>query len=195
MAVTQDALALLREDHNTVKRLFRNFFRAGDRAHATRRRIADRIITELSIHAGIEESILYPRMRAAIPRAGMDVLEALEEHHVVKTTCAELETMNPRDERFAAKMQVLMENVTHHIGEEESDLFPQVRRAFSRSELRAMGDDLRAARQVVAKRPHPHAPDQPPGNVAAALVAAPVDEVVKNLRGVVRRGARVVTGA
>lgn len=191
---TPDAITLLREDHATVRKLFKDFFKAGDRAYATRRRIAGRIITELSTHAGIEEAVFYPRVRVAVPRADQDVLESLEEHHIVKWTCSELEGMNPREERFAAKMQVLMERVTHHMKEEETGLFPEVRRAFSRADLVAMGDDLRAARTAVPKRPHPRAPDQPPGNIAAAMVSAPVDELVKNVRVAVRKGAKAVVG-
>ena len=190
----QDGIALLKEDHRALKTLFKDFFAAGDRAHATRRRIADKIITELSLHAGIEETVLYPRARAVLPQADQDVLEALEEHHVVKMTCAELEKMHPTDERFAAKMQVMTENVKHHIDEEESDLFPMLRRAFSRAELIAMGEDMRAAKRVVPARPHPHAPDQPPGNVAAAMVAAPVDAAVRSVEDVVLKGRRAVAG-
>jgi hemerythrin-like domain-containing protein len=191
---TQDGIALLKEDHRAVKKLFKDFFAAGERAHATRRRIADKIITELSLHSGIEETILYPRARAALPEADRDVLEALEEHHVVKMTCAELEKMHPADERFAAKMQVMMENVKHHIGEEESDLFPMLRRAFGRAELIAMGEDMRAAKRVVPARPHPHAPDQPPGNVATAMVAAPLDAAVRSVEDVVLKGRKAVAG-
>jgi hemerythrin superfamily protein len=189
---TQDGIALLKDDHRTVKKLFKEFFAVGDRAHATRRRLADKIILELSIHAGIEETVLYPRSRAAIPAASDEVLEALEEHHLVKVTCAELAKLDVRDERFAAKMQVLAENVKHHIGEEESDLFPRLRKAFSRDELLAMGEDMRAARAIVPKRPHPAAPDEPPGNIAAAMVTTPVDAAVNAVGSVVRRSRKVV---
>lgn len=192
---TQDGIALLKDDHRAVKKMFRDFFAVSDRAHATRRKLADKIILELSLHAGIEETVLYPRTRAAIPAVNDEVLEALEEHHIVKATCAELEKMNPRDERFAAKMQVLSENVKHHIDEEENDLFPRLRKAFSRDELRAMGEDMRAARAIVPSRPHPHAPDEPPGNLVVSAVAAPVDAAVNAVGSAVRRGRRAVAGA
>jgi hemerythrin-like domain-containing protein len=191
----QDGIALLREDHRAVKKLFKEFSAAGARAHATRRRLADKIITELSTHAGIEENVLYPRARVALPKSEDDVLEALEEHHIVKVTCAELEKMQPSDERFGAKMQVLMENVKHHIGEEEDELFPKLRKAFSREELLVMGEDMRAAKRVVPPRPHPGAPDEPPGSIAAALVATPVDTARKTVGAAVHRGRRVVAGA
>ena len=190
----QDGIALLREDHRAVKKLFKEFTATGERAHATRRRLADRIITELSIHAGIEENVLYPRARVALPKAEDDVLEALEEHHIVKVTCAELEKMKPSDERFGAKMQVLIENVKHHISEEEDELFPKLRKAFSREELIVMGEDMRAAKRVVPPRPHPGAPDQPPGSVAAAALSTPVDAARKTVGAAVSRGRKAVAG-
>src|SRR5579871_6209585 len=106
---SRDGIALLREDHATARRLFREFRATGERAHAARRRIVDRIITELSLHAGIEETVFYPRLRIQAPEILDDILESLEEHHVVKLLCAELEKMDPRNERFAAKVQVLIE--------------------------------------------------------------------------------------
>ena len=85
----------------------------------------------LSKHAAIEEQVFYPEVRRAVSSLGDEVLEALEEHHVVKWTLSELEGMTPEDERFQAKVTVLMENVRHHVREEERDLFPQVRKAMS----------------------------------------------------------------
>ena len=190
----QDAIALLREDHTRARALFKEFFATTGRAHAARRRIADRIIAELSVHAGIEEAVLYPQARAGVPDTGTDVLEALEEHHIVKATCAELRDLDTHDECFAPKMQVLMENVTHHMREEERDLFPRLRRALSPGELLAMGEDLRSARAAVPKTPHPHAPDEPPGNLAVNAVAVPVEAAVRSLTQAVRRGRRGVTG-
>ncbi|MBJ7595718.1 MAG: hemerythrin domain-containing protein [Candidatus Dormibacteraeota bacterium] len=190
----QDGIAFLREDHRAVKKLFKEFSATGDRAYAQRRRLADRIITELSIHAGIEENVLYPRARVAVPKSNDDVLEALEEHHVVKTILAELEKMQPSDERFAPKMKVLIENVKHHIDEEESELFPKLRKAFSREDLIVMGEDMRAAKRVMPTRPHPTAPDEPPGSITAAVVSAPVDAARKTVGAAVRRGRKAVAG-
>lgn len=188
-----DAIALLRDDHRLVKELFKDFRKAGPRAKSSRRRLADKIIRELSIHAGIEETVFYPRVRAVV-KADDEILEALEEHHIVKTTCSELERMDASDERFGAKMAVLMENVEHHIREEEQELFATVRKEFSRSELVEMGDEMRAAKRVVPPRPHPHAPDEPPANLAASALTTPVDAAVTGVRQVVKRTRRAVAG-
>lgn len=192
---SSDAITLLKNDHREAKRLFREFRATSERAHATRRRILDRIITELTTHAGIEETIFYPQIRNAIPESGDEILESLEEHHVVKLLLRELEGMDPRDERFTPKVTVLMENVEHHIGEEEEELFPQVRGILGRRELQTMGVEMESARAVVPKRPHPRMPNEPPGNIAAAAVAAPVDVVIAGTRVAAERGMRIVRDA
>jgi hemerythrin superfamily protein len=160
-----DAIVLLKNDHKTFKKLFRQFEKAGDGAHAERRRIVDEIIAELSKHAVIEEQIFYPTVRKALPGEKSDdmVLEALEEHHIAKWTCNELKDMDPGDERFKAKVTVLIESVEHHIEEEESDLFPEVREAMGRKELQELGAQMEQAREVAPEDPMPKAPDEPPG--------------------------------
>ena len=170
-----DAITLLKEDHKKVKGLFRKFEQAGDRAYATKRKIADRITEELSVHAAIEEQIFYPSVRHAIEQTEDEVLEALEEHHIVKWTLSELEGMDPKDERFDAKVTVLIESVEHHIGEEEDEMFPKVRKALSRTQLNELGDLMERAKPAAPTRPHPRSPDEPPGNVIAGPVMAILD--------------------
>src|SRR5689334_11851124 len=113
-----DAIALLKQDHKTVEQLFKRFEKAGDRAHSEKRTIVDRIIEELSRHASIEEELFYPVARATVPDTEADVLESLEEHHVVKWLLADLAKLDPEHERFDAKVTVLIESVRHHIDDE-----------------------------------------------------------------------------
>ena len=87
-----DAITLLKKDHETVEKLFKRFEKTGDGALAERRKIVDRIIEELSVHAVIEEQLFYPVTRATVDDVDEDiVLESLEEHHVVKWLLDELE--------------------------------------------------------------------------------------------------------
>src|SRR5689334_8439076 len=81
--LVMDAITLLKDDHRTVEQLFKRFEKAGDRAHAQKRKIVDRIIEELSVHAAIEEQLFYPVARATVPKTEDIALESLEEHHVV----------------------------------------------------------------------------------------------------------------
>jgi hemerythrin superfamily protein len=123
-----DALKVLRDDHRKVEDLFARFEKAGDRAYKTKRRIVDQMIRELSVHAAIEEEAFYPAVRERMQQSEDEVLESLEEHHLVKLTLAELDRMEPTDERFDAKVMVMMESVRHHAKEEEEgELFPKVR--------------------------------------------------------------------
>src|SRR5215211_8592360 len=106
-----DAIALLRDDHRSVEKLFKQFEKAGDSAYATKRKVAEQIIEELSRHADIEEQLFYPVSRATVPGTEDIALESLEEHHVVKWVLSELDGMDPAAERFDAKVTVLIENV------------------------------------------------------------------------------------
>jgi hemerythrin superfamily protein len=169
-----DALQVLIDDHRTVEQLFGRFESSGPRANKSRGDIASRVIQELSVHASIEETAFYPAIRQ-VEGLEDEVLEALEEHHVVKLVLNELEKMNPTDERFQAKFTVMMENVRHHVEEEENEMFDKVRRAMSNEQLEALGAALQEARGTAPRRPHPAAPDTPPGNFLANAVAAPLD--------------------
>ncbi len=171
-----DAIALLRQDHREVERLFKQFEKAGPRAHKTRRNLADKVIKELSVHAVIEEQVFYPAVREAVGDVEDTVLESLEEHHIVKWTLSELEGMDPEAERFVPKMTVLMESVRHHVGEEEEELFPKVREALGRKQLAELGEAMEQAKKTAPTRPHPRAPDTPPGNLVAGVGAAVVDK-------------------
>jgi hemerythrin superfamily protein len=192
--VVMDAITLLKEDHKAVKRLFRQFERSGDGASAKRAALAEKIIEELSVHAAIEEQLFYPAARAAVPDALDHVLESLEEHHVVKWVLSELEDLEPTDERFKAKMTVLIENVEHHAEEEENELFPKVRKALGRKPLSELGQAMEKAKRSAPKRPHPRMPDTPPGNVLAAPVATVVDAARNTGKRATRSAAKSARG-
>lgn len=170
-----DAITLLKQDHKTVEALFKKFEKTGESAKVAQRDLAEKIVHELSVHAAIEEQVFYPAIREAVPDTEEHVLESLEEHHIVKWVASELDGMKPDAERFRAKMTVLIENVRHHIEEEEGELFPKVRQAVGRKALGEIGAALEKAKQGAPTRPHPKAPDTPPGNLAAGAGAGLVD--------------------
>ena len=94
---------------------------------------------------------------------------------MVKWTLSELDGMEPDHERFDAKFTVLSENVRHHVKEEESELFPKVRQAFTRAELADLGDALVQAKATAPTKPNPLAPDEPQMNEVAAAATNPFD--------------------
>ncbi len=170
-----DAIALLKADHKTVEALFRRFEQAGRHAKKLKRTLVDRMVRELAVHSVIEEQVLYPAARAKGEQLQDTVLQALEEHHVAKWLLKELEDLPPDAERFEAKVRVLIENVRTHVKEEERVLLPRLRKACTPAELREMAGLLLLARKAAPTRPHPRAPDSPPGNLVAGAMSAVLD--------------------
>ena len=170
-----DAIALLKADHKAVEERFAMFSALGNRAFKAKGKIVKDVIKALTKHAAIEEAVFYPIARERLQESGHLVLEALEEHHVVKWTLSELDQMNPSEERFDAKFTVLMETVRHHVREEEKVLFPAVRKAFSKLELHELGEELASAKPSAPTHPHPRSPDEPPLNALANAIAKPFD--------------------
>jgi hemerythrin-like domain-containing protein len=132
------ATALLKKDHVTVKKLFRDFEKVGERGEKRKQDIFNKMHGELDRHAKIEEEIFYPAMES-VPGADEMVEEAKQEHQVVKDLLSEISGLDPGDDEFDAKVKVLTENVEHHIEEEEGEMFPKARRVFSRAELEDLG--------------------------------------------------------
>ena len=183
-----DAITLLKNDHKAVEALFKRFEKAGDNAFVEKRAVVDKIIEELSIHAAVEEQLFYPVTRATVPEVEDVVLESLEEHHIVKWVLSELDSMSPEDERFDAKVTVLIENVRHHVKEEEDEYFPKVREELGRNALGDLGDAMAASKKVAPTHPHPRSPDTPPGNLLVGTAAGVVDRVGDTMNGVAQGG-------
>jgi hemerythrin superfamily protein len=154
--MSTDAIVLLKNDHKEILKTFRDFEKAGPTAYAAKGKLVDRIIELLTVHTYIENEVMYPRVRALLPEVEDDVLESYEEHHVADLLVVELSAMKPDDERFAAKTTVLIENVRHHIEEEEQEWFPKVREGLGRKALQDLG-----ALMLLAKKKAPHRPSQP----------------------------------
>jgi hemerythrin superfamily protein len=183
----RDAIAVLKQDHRAVEDLFKKFERAGDGAVKQKRQLVDQMIVELSKHASIEEQVLYPWARENIEDEEERVLEAIEEHHVAKWLLWELEDLHPEDERFDAKVTVMMESVRHHVKEEESELFVDLRDVATRAELLELGESLLSAKRRAPSRPHPRGADTPPTNVVTAPIASAFDHARDVGRDVVER--------
>jgi hemerythrin-like domain-containing protein len=151
--VSTDAIVLLKDDHKQILRTFKDFEAAGDGAFKTKGHLVDRIIELLTVHTYIENEVMYPRVRELVPELEDDVLESYEEHHVADLLVMELSAMKPEDERFTAKTTVLIENVRHHIEEEEQEWFPEVREALGRKVLQEIGAAMEEARKKAPRRP------------------------------------------
>ena len=141
LQLSPDVITLLKADHKEVNALFGQVEALGERAFAQRFKLAQKICKALEVHSKFEKSVLYTQMkeRAKEHDDRKQVLEAFEEHGLVDRLVGEIQELNARDESLEAKLNVLMENVVHHVKEEERELFPKVRDLFEKQELVEMG--------------------------------------------------------
>jgi len=151
--VSTDAIVILKNDHKEIRKLFGRYDKAGDKAFKAKQSAADSILEALTVHTYLENEVMYPETRELLPDLEDDILESYEEHHVADVLCMELAAMKSSDERFDAKMSVLIENVTHHIDEEEQDWFPQVRAGLGRKRLAEIGQRMLELKKTAPRRP------------------------------------------
>lgn len=137
------ALELLMADHRKVEDLFEQFEQEKEGDEGTRREIAERICTELTIHAQVEEELFYPWLRENLDEDEMELVEEAQvEHNSAKDLIAQLEGATDIDEQYNAKVKVLGEYIKHHVQEEENEIFPAVR--DEQEELDELGQEMAA---------------------------------------------------
>jgi hemerythrin-like domain-containing protein len=144
-----DALSLLKDDHDRVKKMLEELDATTERATKTRTEMLAKLKQELTIHEAIEEEIFYPALKEHA-EAKEIVLEAYEEHDVVDTIMTEIEQTPVEDERWGAKLTVMKENLEHHIDEEEGEMFKQARQIFDEDALVALGEQMAARKKNLA---------------------------------------------
>jgi hemerythrin superfamily protein len=138
-----DALELLKQDHQAVKELFEQL--NDGKNDKRRKRIFDKINSELNVHTHIEETVFYPEMERIEGLKEM-VKEALDEHREVKKLLEEIETLDFAKDDSESLITELVENVDHHVAEEEDEMFPRVRELCDEATLQKLGKRLESAK-------------------------------------------------
>ena len=144
-----NAIELLKEDHDKVDKLFQKVKANEDADH---RDTFEKIKAELEVHAHIEETIFYPKVKEdGDEELKKIVLEGLEEHHQAKMFLRELSNLVEDSEKFQPKLKVLMEDVSHHVMEEEGEMFPMIEKQFDESTLQTLGQEMEKEKQAFGK--------------------------------------------
>jgi hemerythrin-like domain-containing protein len=141
-----NALQLLKEDHQRVKKMLDELDSTTERAEKTRKEGLAKLKQELTIHEAIEEEIFYPALKQHA-EAKEIVLEAFEEHDVVDAIMSEIEATPTEDETWGAKFSVMKENLEHHIEEEEGEMFDKARKVFDDTTLTQLGEQMQARKE------------------------------------------------
>lgn len=145
----QDAIALLRADHQEVSALFEQFEKT--RSPVRKKSIVDQICKALTVHAQIEEEIFYPAVKAALRDKEL-VPEATVEHASVKDLIAQVQGVEPDGEMYDAKVTVMSEFVKHHVKEEQNEMFPRAKK--TKLDMAALGAQLADRKQqLMAAQP------------------------------------------
>lgn len=145
-----DAITLLKNDHRKVEKIFSEI----EKGNGNRQQLFTELKNELEVHAEIEEQLFYPAVRDAKQTHDI-VLESFQEHAQVKKVLADLASTDKKTEDWLAGLKVLMEDVQHHVGEEENELFPKVKdKVLSKEELDDLGvrmEELKTSRLAAVK--------------------------------------------
>ncbi len=148
--VYPDVISLLKADHRKVEALFAEFSAQKNQIPVHEKfEIVRKVCGELLIHMAIEEGIFYPAAREAIRDAAL-MDEASVEHESAKDLIIQLGNIQPDDPIFDAKVQVLADQIEHHVQEEESLMFPKV--LVSEIDLIAIGKELLEAKNNMRAR-------------------------------------------
>lgn len=128
-----DVFTLLQDDHRKVEQLFEQFEQTGEYA------VAMQICEELTVHATVEEELVYGLYRSNVDFAGAD--EARQEHQQAKDIITRIEALGPEGDGLADAVQQLKAAVEHHVQEEENELFPKMAAAIPET-VSLLGNDI-----------------------------------------------------
>lgn len=148
-----NVLNLLKKDHSTVKGLFSKFDRTGKSSYEKKTELFDQIRRELQVHSKAEEEIFYPAIKAINDNAGRNLVsEALQEHKEIDEILLQLSRLKATDKHFDEKMEMLIENVDHHIEEEEGEIFQFVEENCSEEQLEELGRQIEERKKIIDRQ-------------------------------------------
>lgn len=180
MTSTQpDVIEMLTRDHREVEQMFADLESlrgsTGEAERSRRKDLTDQVIIELVRHSVAEEAEVYPAVKAKV--SDTEAERAKHEHAEAEETMKRLDGLQPDDPAFDEQLATLMREIREHVAEEEGDIFPHMRQVFSEQELVELATRVEAVKNVAPTRPHPSAPDEPPGNKMLGPVAGLLDRM------------------
>jgi hemerythrin-like domain-containing protein len=134
-----DAITMLKADHQRVKDLFAHY-EAADNVEI-KRTLAEQVFVELETHTQLEETVFYPTVNEETDEGPALVKESLSDHETVKNLIQQLRSMAHDTDEFDATFQELIQNVEHHVEEEEAEMFPLAEQALA-DDLDEMSEEM-----------------------------------------------------
>jgi hypothetical protein len=175
----RDVIEILEHDHREVEEMFAELETlrgaSTDEARSRRKTLTEQVTIELVRHSVAEEVIVYPQVEDKVDAE--EVEHAREEHAEAEETLQRLENLDADDPAFDDELATLMEEIRHHIEDEEGQMFAHMRQVMDADELRKLGARVEAFKKVAPTRPHPNVPNQPMARVAAGPAASLFDRM------------------
>jgi hemerythrin superfamily protein len=175
----RDVIEVLEHDHREVEQMFAELESlrgaSTDEQKTRRKDLADQVTIELVRHSVAEEVLVYPQVEEKV--SAEEVEHAREEHAEAEETLARLEKLDADDPGFDDELATLMEEIRHHIRDEEGQMFAHMRQVIDPEELRKLGSRVEAFKKVAPTRPHPHVPNEPLPRLAAGPAASLFDRM------------------
>lgn len=169
-------------DHREMQRAFRDY-ESGELGERQRGDLVAHIIAELARHDVAEEQYMYPAAREVLADGDEIAKHEIAEHGEAERVMKRLEGLTPADADFARLTRELIDDIRHHISDEERDLLPRLQDHCSPEQLQALGNQVLMAKRSAPTRPHPSAPDTPPANLLLAPGIGLIDKVRDALSG------------
>ncbi|MFC4859359.1 hemerythrin domain-containing protein [Actinophytocola glycyrrhizae] len=177
----QDLIDAIVTDHREAEAVFAEIESSGDPRN--RRELVEHVIVELVRHSVAEEQYLYPTARKVLPNGDELADHELEEHAEAEKVMKAIENTDVTDPKFDELVGKLIEDIRHHLKDEENDLLPKLRNACDADELRRLGEKFENAKKMAPTRPHPSAPDRPPANKVLGPGVGLIDRMRDALTG------------
>jgi len=147
-----NVLELLKEDHSNVKSLFEKFDRTDKSSQEKKTELFEKMRRELKLHSRAEEEIFYPALKALNGEGRRLVSEALKEHRDVDELLTQISRLKPCDKNFDDKMETLIENVDHHVQEEEGEIFRFAEGNCSEDQLEGLGQQIEDRKKTLGQQ-------------------------------------------
>jgi hemerythrin-like domain-containing protein len=175
----RDVIEVLEQDHREVEEMFQELESlrgaSSDEAQSRRKDLADQVTIELVRHSVAEEVLVYPQVEKQV--SAEEAEHAREEHAEAEETLKRLEKLDADDPAFDDELATLMQEIRHHIEDEEGQMFAQMRQVIDADELRQLGGRVEAFKKVAPTRPHPNVPNEPLPRMAAGPAASLFDRM------------------
>jgi len=179
VAEQRDVIEILEHDHREVEEMFGELEKLRDATSeedkSRRKDLTEQVTIELVRHSVAEEVLVYPQVGEKVSEE--EVEHAREEHAEAEKTLQRLEQLDAGDPRFDDELEELMNEIRHHIEDEEGEMFAHMRQAIDDDELRKLGARVEAFKKVAPTRPHPNVPNTPLPRIAAGPAASLFDRM------------------